>query len=125
MQTKRQYIKLPPYGKPLADLQIKGLMPSNSVYIITGQQGWDLSSKRASLYPCTTLLLPPWLDPFFFRWPVKGCSAIIYDTGYADKQYLRDTAICLFRSGAQSVLAKFHYQKGSYTVYTKEGNSHG
>lgn len=99
--------KLPPYGRPLADLIKKGFRPNNDINLFIGNKAWQKGNSFSITCPTRTLVLPPWLSPFDYHWPVKQCGILLFDTGYADKTYLEDLIYCLFKNEAASIYLVF------------------
>ncbi len=95
--------KLPPYAKPLFELQQNGSRPSNSVNIWIGANAWKKGRAFSASMPSRTIVLPPWLSPFEFYWPVKGCDILINDTGQSEVDYIEDIVCCLYTDGADIV----------------------
>lgn len=99
MQRKKNV----PYSKPLAELIKSGFAPNNDVNIFIGNDAWRKAGVFSISYPERTLALPPWHNPFHYYWPVRECSIIVCDTGYAEPDYLYDLAECLYEHGADKV----------------------
>jgi hypothetical protein len=110
--------KVPPYGKPLFSLQQKNLKPNNSVYIWLGNDAWQKGRNFSISMPTRTLIIPPWECPSFYHWPVKQCDILIFDTGYAELEYVEDLVICLYKAKADIV--RFISPSNELTVYHKE-----
>jgi hypothetical protein len=110
--------KLPPFSKPLYELIKSGRLPENSVNVWIGNKAWDMGKSFSISYPKWTITLPPWNDPYYYIWPVRGCDVIIWDTGYAEDDYVEDLAYCLLREGANKAL----YSSPEYklTIYNRE-----
>lgn len=110
--------KLPPYGKPLYELQQKGSRPANSINIWIGRKAWHKGQAFSQSMLFRTLVLPPWLSPISYLWPVKQCDVLIHDTGYADEPYVEELVYCLYMDEADKVrLLSPNY---NLTVYHKE-----
>ncbi len=95
--------KLPPFGKPLADLQAQGVAPKDSVNIFIGNKAWKKGENFSISYPTRTLIIPPWQSPSIYRWPVRDCDILIVDTGYAEPEYITTLAIELYKADAEIV----------------------
>lgn len=95
--------KLPPFGKPLAELQRQGLRPSNSINLFIGNRAWKKGADFSYSYPTRTLILPPWLAADKYHWPVNQCEILIFDTGYAEKQYVEELVFYLFKDNAEKI----------------------
>lgn len=92
-------MKLPPYGKYLDELLQSGKTPDNSVYLFVGQSAFIKANNFQCSRP-TTLYLPAYDCPSRYRWPVKGCDILIFDTGWCEIPYLTDIAYCLYQENA-------------------------
>lgn len=92
-----------PYSKPLSDLLERGLTPSNDVNVFIGTDALRKGKSFSISYPERTLALPAWKDPRHYYWPVNECSILIFDTGYADEDYLDDLVFHLFKNEATVV----------------------
>jgi hypothetical protein len=95
-------MKLPPYARPLHDLISSGVRPSNDVYVFTGEHAWEKGKNISISYPDRTIVLPPWLSPFTYYWPVKDCDMLIVDR-FSESFYIDEVAICLYEFGARIV----------------------
>ncbi len=105
--------KLPPYGYIFQqNLLSTGIPPY--VYIFIGNNAWRLAGKWQPF----AMVLPPWLSPNGFIWPVKGCKVAIFDTGYAEEDYVRELAGELYKGQAESVMALS--PNYSITVFKKD-----
>lgn len=96
-------LKLPPFGKALEDLQSQGKAPTDTINVWIGNKAWEKGTGFAKSMPTRTLVLPPWEDPESYYWPINGCDMLIHDTGFAELDYLKDLAYCLYRDGADIV----------------------
>jgi hypothetical protein len=110
--------KIPLYGIPLYNLQKKGERPTNSIYLFIGQNARKKGEAFKISQPTRLLVLPPYLSPFDFRWPVDQCSVIIFDSGYPDEEYIKDTVHCLYEAGATKVI--YSSPEGKTTIFDKE-----
>jgi hypothetical protein len=110
--------KLPPYGKPLQALLSQGGLPDNVVNLWIGMNAWHKGTAFNLSYPTRTLVLPPWICPTNYYWPVNGCDVMIFDTGYADLDYIENIAYCLFQDGANKVY--YSSPEHKLTVYLKD-----
>ena len=90
--------KLPPYGKPLANLLAQGKLPNNSVYCFCGKEAWQRAAASAKCR--LTLCLPFGTDPFDFNWPVAHCDILIYSTGGMQRIKLERFTYCLLHHKA-------------------------
>lgn len=95
--------KIPPYGKALFNLQQQGLKPQKTIFLWIGNNAWAKARDTADLRYDRTLLLPAWVCPTGFIWPVKGARVLIVDTGYAEPEYLNDLVFCLYQNGAEII----------------------
>ena len=96
--------KIPPYGKALYDLYKKNLKPEYSIRLFIGSYAWSRAKIFAYDFPERTLLIPPWLCPSDYFFPVKQCKVLIVDTSFAENDYLDDLAYCLFKDEADFVI---------------------
>ena len=94
---------IPPYSKPLHDLQLTGHAPKNSVYIWIGNNAWIKGKSFSASQPTRNIVLPPWDAPEKYKWPVFECDILIQDTGYAELDYVTDLVFCLYQDGASIV----------------------
>lgn len=94
----------PPYGAPLKKLIDSGKRPFNTISVWIGAKAWHKGQNFSQSYPLRTLVIPPWQSPYSYIYPVLQCETIIYDTGYAEDDYVDELAFCLFRDGATKVL---------------------
>ena len=92
--------KIPPYGKPLAELIKSGKTPNNSINLFIGNLAWQKGKNFSVSCPERTLIIPPWDAPYLYWWPVNSCDVIIFDTGYAEQDYINDLVECLYTDGA-------------------------
>lgn len=95
--------KYPPYSKPLVELIKKNLRPTNDIYLFIGNQAWKKGESFSFCQPTRTLILPPWQSASDFYWPVIECDILIFDTGYAEKDYIYEIAQCLYDGNASNV----------------------
>ncbi len=95
--------KFLPYSKPLSELQQRGQIPNNDVYLFIGNHAWRKAKGFAVSYPERTLALPAWFCPGEYHWPVNQCDILIIDTGFAEDDYLNDIAYHLYINGANVV----------------------
>jgi len=95
--------KIPPFSKPLYDLQKSGYSPNNSIYLFIGNKAWAKGQAFSKMYPTRTMIIPPWLPPIDYHWPVNECDILIIDTGYAEKSYVEELALCLYAGNAEIV----------------------
>lgn len=98
-----QKVKIPPYGWNLYQLQKKGLRPHNDIYVFIGYGAWKKAKEFSSIYPRRIMMIPPWVSANDYTWPVKACSVLVFDTGYAEVDYLEEIAKRLFKEGASHV----------------------
>ncbi len=118
MSDEIQEKKLPPFGKPLYELLKAGFRPNNDVKLFIGIKAWEKGKAFSVSYPAQTLILPPWVSPFSYIWPVKQCDILIFDTGYAEKAYIEQLAFLLLQDGANIVRAVS--SEYLLTVYKKD-----
>lgn len=95
--------KYPPFSKSLRDLINKGYRPTNDVLIFIGNDAWKQACEKIKSAPERVICLPPWLSPNDFYFPVKECDILIFDTGYAEEDYLIELAERLYDDGANIV----------------------
>ena len=110
--------KFLPYSKPLSDLIKSGSAPSNDVNLFIGNHAWKKGASFSVMYPQRTLIIPPWNNPSNYYWPVFQCNILIFDTGYAEDDYLEDLIICLYENDASKV--RMISPDFTLTVYHKE-----
>ena len=96
-------LKLPPYGKYLDELQKQGIKYNNSVYIFVGENSFKKAQNFQISRP-TTMCLPAYDCPSLYRWPVKDCEILIFDTSFCEEDYLNDLAYYLFEAGASKIV---------------------
>ncbi len=118
MSDEIQEKKLPPFGKPLYELLKAGFRPNNDVKLFIGIKAWEKGKAFSVSYPAQTLILPPWVSPFSYIWPVKQCDILIFDTGYAQQVYLEELIYCLHMDGANKVRSICPVFK--FSVYEKD-----
>lgn len=108
-------LQSPPYSKPLRELLFTGKRPKSHISLFTGYYAWQKGGDHAYHFPLTTLVLPPWLCPTTFRWPVKNCIILVIDTGYGtEDSYIFDLIKSLFRDGAYCVHVHRHDSFNTY-----------
>ena len=96
--------KIPPYGKHLCQLQARRLCPKNPVWLYIGARAWEKGGNNAVDSPLNTLVLPPWVHPYRFSWPVQNCIMLVVDTWYGTPDtYVTDTINAMFRDKARLV----------------------
>lgn len=110
--------KLPPFGKGLNALIESGQRPNNDVLLFIGNNALSKGNGFSVSYPDRTLVLPPWLSPETYYWPVIGCDALITDTGFAEDDYIEDLVLCLFAHGAN--VCRFISHDSTFTKFEKE-----
>ena len=118
MLFKEDMRKLPPYGKPLADLIASGNRPSNSINLFIGTKAWDKGKAFSISYPTRTLILPAWLSAITYYWPVKACDILIHDTSYSDPEYVDELVYALYQHDADIV--RFINDEKKLITYHKE-----
>lgn len=95
--------KLPLYGYNI--LHQKNLLPlgysSQFLFVFIGHQALKMSAKWQPF----AMAIIPWQSPQEFFWPVKGRKVAIFDTGYADDDYLKELVIELYKAQALEVIA--------------------
>jgi hypothetical protein len=111
-------MKLPPYSKYLYDLQLKNQCPTNSVYLYIGKNAWNKASSFIKCAPDRTIALPAWHSAFSYYWPVQECDMLIWDTSFAEEDYIQELAECLYEYRANIV----RYMSSDFimSVYYKE-----
>lgn len=107
-------MKLPPYGKPMAE-RLKFTNLPFFVVICIGMNSWE-RAKRWNAGPNDTpaMVLPPDKPATAYQWPVSHCHCIIdWDVGPSDKQVL-ELVRQLLQAGAALVNTR-----PLFTDYTK------
>lgn len=92
---------LPPYGAPLAIAIAQGKVTSNDIYLFCGWRAWHKSTAFHRSRP--VLCLPPWEWPTQYKWPVRYCPVLIFDTGGSEQEYLDQLASTLYYHGASNI----------------------
>lgn len=112
--------KYPPYSASLKSLIAKGYRPKNDVNLFVGLNAWQKGASFSVMYPDRTLILPPWLSPADFLWPVMQCDIIIFDSSYdpAPEDYIDDLVWHLYKSGANAI--RFVNSKSDVSIYHKD-----
>lgn len=110
--------KIPPFGWPLFNLIKKGLRPKNDVLLFIGNYAFKKGRSFSINSPMRTLVLPPWLPSEHYYWPVKQCDVLIFDTGYAEINYVENIVCCLFKDEANVV--RFISPNQNLTIYKKD-----
>lgn len=110
--------KFPPYSKNLSALIHAGYRPKGSISLFIGNYAWQKGATHFVSHPTQTLVLPAWLCPYNFSWPVKQCEVMVIDTGFAEIDYIEDIAIALFTDEASSVL--YFSPNNDITFYKKD-----
>lgn len=110
--------RIPPFGKPLAQLIEDGFRPNNSINLFIGMNAWQKGQNFSKSYPTRTLILPPWHSSLSYYWPVKDCDILIFDTGYAENKYVNELAAALYQHEAEIV--RFIDPYDNFIVYHKE-----
>jgi hypothetical protein len=116
--AKEKEMKLPPHGKNLYELQLKNQYPKNSVYLYIGKNAWNKASSFLKCAPDRTMVLPAWHSPNYYYWPVQECDILIWDTSFAEDEYIYELAECLYQYRAKIV----RYMSSDFilSVYYKE-----
>lgn len=93
-------MKLPPYGKPLAERQRFKNPPMYSV-VCVGLNAWKRAKRwNKSKADCVAMVLPPDTPPASLSWPITGLPVLIEaDEGPSDT-LIRDLALALLKAGA-------------------------
>lgn len=110
--------KLPPFGKPLFELQKKNLRPTNSVYIWIGLDAWRKGRAFLISAPTRTLVLPPWESASKYKWPVKQCDILLEATSYVDQDYVEETVYYIYKYDPEII--RFTSIDLNLTIYHKE-----
>ncbi len=95
--------KIPPYGKELHQFLQKGDPLKESIFLWIGVYAWDRARYFAEI-SFTSILIPPWDDPFDYYFPVLKSTVLLIDTGWAAEDYIADLVFCLFECGASSII---------------------
>lgn len=109
---------LPPFGKKIEVLLTAGQLPKNNIWAFIGVQAWQKAKAfEASQF---VLVLPCGVDPGRYRWPVKGCSLLIFNTGGIDlaPSVIRKFGFVLLASGAHVV--HIILLNGPMVIYRRE-----
>ena len=85
--------KLPPFSSLITS-------ETKYIFVFIGHKAW----QYARAWQKFAIALPPWLNPFDFTWPVNGRHIAVFDTGYAEEDYIEDLVRALFKNGAIEVL---------------------
>ena len=96
-------LPIPPYAKPLSLLQAQGYRPANDIYLFIGPHAWRKCAGLKSLHSERLMMIPPWLSPSRYFYPVMQCGVMLFDTGWAHQEYIDETVTALFRDGAKKV----------------------
>lgn len=94
---------LPPFSSNLKNFLASGRKPSNDIYFFCGINAWR-KAKYFSRYRFT-LCLPPFLNPAIYKWPVQGCSVLLFETGNLETNDIEEIAFYLLGFGASIVRA--------------------
>ena len=97
--------KLPPFGKPLFNLQESNFAPKNTVFIWVGANGWNKAKNFAISMPNRTLLLPLLEHASSYYWPVKQCDILIIGTSPLYSDYIEELVYVLYEHEAKKVRA--------------------
>lgn len=95
--------KLPPYARPLKDLQLQNTRPLGSVNVWIGKKAWQKGKSFSSMLPTRNIVIPPWISPNNYEFPVNQCDILIHDTGHAELEYVHELVVCLYEFGADIV----------------------
>jgi hypothetical protein len=95
--------KIPPYGFNLYYQLKNGYKPKNSINLFVGVNSWQKGESFSQMYPSRTLVLPPWLPPSSYNWPVTQCDILIFDTGNSEEDYIYELVYCLYEHRASIV----------------------
>lgn len=92
----------PPFGAILNQMNLSNVKPRNSIFVYCGDDSWHYA-KTSNNNLTFALCLPPDKNPNEYKWPVKGQSLIICDTGNTSQPNLRLLALCLLEAEARQV----------------------
>lgn len=107
--------KILPFGSELSFLIKNGFKPDKPIFLYIGRKAWEEGKEHFYLSPLNTLVLPPWLCPTLYYWPVKNCYVIVNDSGYPEKEYLGSLFDCLINYQVKSIVHVEQNEK--ITVY--------
>lgn len=110
-------LPVPPYGKPLLDLQLALTPPTNDVYLFIGKKAWERAKAASFMRPTRTLCLPPEKTPMDYIWPVAMCDILIIDTGTPDENFVHDLVAVLF--SYKAVVVRYIYNDDQLTVFKR------
>ena len=116
-------MKLVPYSKALLKKVSRGLAPPEFVFLWVGDYASENAESLSTLIPDRTLLLPTtsmlpsWLSPFDYIWPVKLCRILIVDTSGIKKESIQELVYWLYKNGAIDV--RYLCPDLNLTVYKK------
>lgn len=95
--------KIPPYGKALFKAQQQGLRPKDNIFVIAGSCAWQYGKGFQFNFPDRVLIIPPWIDPVTYFWPVRDCFVLIVEAAFTYSDYVDSIASALFRDNASRV----------------------
>ena len=95
-------LKLPPFGKLLADRQ-RFKNPHWLVVVCVGGDAWNSAKARNQRGDSVALVLPPDADLAALVWPVKGCMVVIEWSQGPKLDLIVELVRQLLRAGAESV----------------------
>ncbi len=93
--------KLIPYGAKLDKLLSSGFKPKNDVYCFCGLNAWQ--KAKAFHESHFAICIPLNENPFKFRWPVVGCSVLLFDTSGLQVTEIEKIVYSLLDAGASIV----------------------
>ncbi len=96
-------LPLPPFGKEAALLLAYEKQPRNDIFLFAGLDG--MSKAKAFEDTQIVLCLPYGTDPANYRWPVKYCNVLLFDTGFLSINDIDRIAYCLLSAKAEIVRA--------------------
>lgn len=113
--------KLPPFAKPLSDLIAKGARPDNFVNVYIGLKAYQWGSHYKALAKERVIVVPPWVSPKEYYYPVQQCEVLVFDTSYesADLEYVKELVSELLQCGCESRIAYLPFAC-PYIIFKKE-----
>ena len=92
----------PPFGAILNQMHLSNVKPNNSIFVYCGKHAWHCA-KESNNNLVFALCLPPRSKADEYKWPVKGLSFIIINTGDMSEADLRLVAYSLLKADARNV----------------------
>jgi hypothetical protein len=112
---------LAPFSKKLEYLLSNNQKPRNNIFVFIGVNAF----QKAKAFETSqfVLALPYGDDPEIYRWSVRGCEPLVFDTGgiYVNANLIRKFAYILLESGA--VVVRIMLLDGRMVIYRREDNN--